>query len=141
MNNHSENAAQKIRKIAMEFMQKNEKKQFQRKDLETYIDSKFKATEGSKTGALNRLLLRNEENGIFQVGRGIYLYDSTAKKEEYQLVEKVQKIMDDAFEKVRSKLTLEVVDYLTEEDIEAILKTNEVLKLKEKVDEILNVKS
>jgi predicted transcriptional regulator len=87
------------------------------------------------------LLLRNEENGIFQVGRGIYLYDSTAKKEEYQLVEKVQKIMDDAFEKVRSKLTLEVVDYLTEEDIEAILKTNEVLKLKERVDEILNVKS
>ncbi|MGX5547287.1 hypothetical protein [Bacillus cereus] len=141
MNNHSENAAQKIREIAMEFMQKNEKKQFQRKDLETYIDSKFKATEGSKTGALNRLLLRNEENGIFQVGRGIYLYDSTAKKEEYQLVEKVQKIMDDAFEKVRSKLTLEVVDYLTEEDIEAILKTNEVLKLKERVDEILNVKS
>lgn len=141
MNNNSENSAQKIREIAMEFMQKNEKKQFQRKDLETYIDSKFKATEGSKTGALNRLLLRNEENGIFQVGRGIYLYDSTAKKEEYQLLEKVQKIMDDAFEKVRNKLTLEVVDYLTEEDIDAILKTNEVLKLKEKVDEILKVKS
>ncbi|MDD0822787.1 hypothetical protein [Bacillus cereus] len=141
MNNHSENAAQKIREIAMEFMQKNEKKQFQRKDLEMYIDNKFKTTEGSKTGALNRLLLRNEENGIFQVGRGIYLYDSTAEKGEYKVLESVQKIMDDAFEKARNKLKVEVVDYLTEDDIEAICKINEVLKVKEKIDEILKVKS
>lgn len=142
MNNHSENAAQKIREIAMEFMQKNEKKQFQRKDLEAYIDNQFEATEGSKTGALNRLLLRNEENGIFQVGRGIYLYDPTAEKEEYQFLEHIQKIMDDAFERVRNSLkNIEVVDYLTEEDLEALIKTNEVLKIKEKIDAILKVKS
>lgn len=142
MSNHSESSAAKIRVIAMEFLEKNVKKQFKRKELEQYIDdSNLEATDGAKTGALNRLLIDNEKNGIFQVNRGLYLYDPEAKPGEYTVIEDIQKIMDDAFKKVKDTINnIEVVDFLTEEDINELSKIKELLKMQQQIDDILDVK-
>ncbi|PGA79649.1 hypothetical protein COL94_28970 [Bacillus wiedmannii] len=141
MANHSESSAAKIRVIAMEFLENNVKKQFKRKQLELYIDSKLEATEGAKTGALNRLLIDNEQNGIFQVNRGLYLYDPEAQPEHYEVLENLQKIMDNAFEQVKVAVNrIGVVDYLTEEDLGNLAKIQELIKMQKKIDAILGVK-
>ncbi|PFU84606.1 hypothetical protein COK91_02880 [Bacillus cereus] len=141
MTSHLESAATQIRKIAMEFLEDHVEKQFRRKELEAYIEGKFTSTEGARTGAINRLLKDNEKEGIFQVDRGLYLYDPTAKKEDYEVLKQIQKIMDDAFEEIKDTINkLKVVDYLTERDLSSIAKIHELLKTQKKIDEILAVK-
>ncbi|MGE6504402.1 hypothetical protein ACQKF0_29655 [Bacillus wiedmannii] len=141
MTNHLESSAAQIRKIAMDFLEAHVEKQFRRKELEAYIEDKFKSTDGARTGAINRLLKDNEKEGIFQVDRGLYLYDPTAKKEDYEVLKQIQKIMDDAFEEIKDTINnLKVVDYLTERDLSSIAKIHELLKIQKKIDEILAVK-
>lgn len=141
MNVNSESSAPKIREVAMEFLKANEKKQFRRKELEDYIDSKLEVTEGAKTGALNRLLKDNDKEGVFRVDRGLYLYDSTAKKDDYKLLKDIQTIMDDAFAQVKSTVkTVEIVDYLTDYDLSSLAKIHELLKMQKKIHEILDIK-
>ncbi|MGX5475994.1 hypothetical protein [Bacillus toyonensis] len=141
MTQPSESSASKIRKFAMEFLENNVQKQFRRKELEAYIESKFESTEGARTGAINRLLKDNEKEGIFQVDRGLYLYDPSAKKDDYELLKGIQTIMDDAFTQVKDTVNnLEIVDYLTEKDLSSLAKIHELLKMQKKIHEILDVK-
>ncbi|MGE1028661.1 hypothetical protein ACQGS5_03160 [Bacillus sp. GKis3/1] len=141
MNANLESSAPKIREVAMEFLKINEKKQFRRKELEDYVDSKLEVTEGAKNGALNRLLKDNEKEGVFRVDRGLYLYDSTAKKEDYELLKGIQNILDDAFAEVKNTVSnLEIVDYLTEYDLSSLAKIHELLKMQQRIHEILDIK-
>lgn len=141
MNANLESSAPKIREVAMEFLKINEKKQFRRKELEDYVDSKLEVTEGAKNGALNRLLKGNEKEGVFRVDRGLYLYDSTAKKEDYELLKGIQNILDDAFAEVKNTVSnLEIVDYLTEYDLSSLAKIHELLKMQQRIHEILDIK-
>ena len=138
MNANLESSAPKIREVAMEFLKINEKKQFRRKELEDYVDE---VTEGAKNGALNRLLKDNEKEGVFRVDRGLYLYDSTAKKEDYELLKGIQNILDDAFAEVKNTVSnLEIVDYLTEYDLSSLAKIHELLKMQQRIHEILDIK-
>lgn len=141
MSSHLESSAAQIRKIAMEFLENHAQKQFRRKELETYVESNFKSTEGARTGAINRLLKDNEKEGIFQIDRGLYLYDPTAKKDDYELLKGIQTIMDEAFTQVKDTVNnLEIVDYLTEKDLSSLAKIHELLKIQKKIHEILDVK-
>lgn len=141
MNANLESSAPKIREVAMEFLKINEKKQFRRKELEDYVDSKLEVTEGAKNGALNRVLKDNEKEGVFRVDRGLYLYDSTAKKEDYELLKGIQNILDDAFAEVKNTVSsLEIVDYLTEYDLSSLAKIHELLKMQQRIHEILDIK-
>lgn len=141
MNANLESSAPRIREVALEFLKINEKKQFRRKELEDYVDEKLEVTEGAKNGALNRLLKDNEKEGVFRVDRGLYLYDPTAKKEDYELLKGIQNILDDAFAEVKSTVSnLEIVDYLTEYDLSSLAKIHELLKMQQRIHEILDIK-
>ena len=143
MDNKNQSAASKVRKVAMEFIEKNAGKEFKRKELEEYIDQQITVTSGEKTGSLNRLLLKNgAKNGIFQVERGVYVYDPTKKNDapEDTIIEDLQQIMDSAFEQARKVInSIEIVDMLTDDDLDTLAQIRELLKMKEKIDEILNV--
>lgn len=138
------NSASKIRDIAREFLEGKEGVSFKRKEIEEYIDSKIKVTIGAKTGALNRLLINNgNENGIKQIKRGVYIYDPSNKNihqepEEDSINEQLIKIMDQAFANAKKVISgIEIIDFLTEEDLDQLAKYRELLKIKSQIDELL----
>lgn len=138
------NSASKIRDIAREFLEGKEGVSFKRKEIEEYIDSKIKVTIGAKTGALNRLLINNgNENGIKQIKRGVYIYDPSNKNihqepEEDSINEQLIKIMDQAFADAKKVISgIEIIDFLTEEDLDQLAKYRELLKIKSQIDELL----
>lgn len=142
------NSASKIRDIAREFLEGKEGVSFKRKEIEEYIDSKIKVTIGAKTGALNRLLINNgNENGIKQIKRGVYIYDPSNKNIhqepeedsiEDSINEQLIKIMDQAFANAKKVISdIEIIDFLTEEDLDQLAKYRELLKIKSQIDELL----
>ena len=143
MTNNTESSASKVRSIAQEFLDANVGRNFKRKELEDFIDEKVKVTPGSKTGSLNRLLIeKGEENGITQVERGTYLYDPLKKKtgneDVLSTIGQLQKIMDIAFEEARAVISsIEIVDFLNEDDLDELSKYRELLKMKPQIDNIL----
>lgn len=138
------NSASKIRDIAKEFLKEKEGVTFKRKEIEEYIDSKIEVTAGAKTGALNRLLINNgNENGIKQIKRGVYVYDPSNKTiyqdtEGDSINEQLIKIMDQAFANAKKVISdIEIIDFLTEEDLDQLAKYRELLKIKSQIDELL----
>lgn len=138
------NSASKIRDIAREFLKEKEGITFKRKEIEEYIDSKIEVTTGAKTGALNRLLINNgNENGIKQIKRGVYIYDPSNKTihqepEEDSINEQLIKIMDQAFANAKKVISdIEIIDFLTEEDLDQLAKYRELLKIKSQIDKLL----
>lgn len=143
MTKYTESSASKVRSIALEFLEANVGREFRRKELEEYIDKRISVTSGSKTGSLNRLLIeKGEENGIAQIERGTYLYDPSKKKIDVEVelntTEQLQKIMDAAFEEARAVISsIEIVDFLNEDDLDELAKYRELLKVKPQIDNIL----
>lgn len=144
MSSTQNNSASKIRDVAREFLEGKEGVSFKRKEIEEYIDSKIKVTTGAKTGALNRLLINNgNENGIKQIKRGVYIYDPSNKAihqepEEDSIDEQLIKIMDQAFANAKKVISgIEIIDFLTEEDLDQLAKYRELLKIKSQIDELL----
>lgn len=138
-----QSAASKVRDIASKFLEENIGKEFKRKELEDYIDQRIELTAGEKTGGLNRLLIeKGKENGILQLGRGVYLYDPTQKEsdtlEGASITEQLQKIMDEAFDQAKAIInSIQIVDVLTEDDLDQLTKYRELLKIQSKINEIL----
>lgn len=136
-------AASKIRSVSIEFFKQNVGKTFRRKQLEDYINNKIDVTSGEVTGCLNQLLLKKGvQNGIFQQGRGVFLYDPTKKADTQDptptISEQLQEIMDLAFKQVETVLsTIQVIDYLSKDDLDKLANFHELLKMKERIDEIL----
>lgn len=138
------NSASKIRDIAKEFLKEKEGVTFKRKEIEEYIDSKIEVTTGAKTGALNRLLINNgNQNGIKQIKRGVYIYDPSNKTIDQEtegdsINEQLIKIMDQAFANAKKVISdIEIIDFLTEEDLDQLAKYRELLKIKSQIDELL----
>jgi len=140
-------SAPKIREIAWEFLKQHEGSPVKRKEIEDYIDSQITVTLGAKTGALNRLLLKDGiENGIKQISRGNYIYDP---KNEIQPLENIEppqesideqliRIMNTAFEDAKEVISnIEIVDMLTEEDLKKLSSYRDLLNTKKDIDKIL----
>lgn len=138
----NQSAASKVREVALEFLKSNMGKEFRRKELEDYIDQQLDVTPGEKTGSLNRLLLeKGSQIGISQLERGVYLYDPAKLEtsEDLSITEQLQEVMDEAFEKAKEIInSIQVVDVLTEDDLDQLAKYRELLKMKKKIDEILS---
>lgn len=138
-----QSAASKVRDIASKFLEENIGKEFKRKELEDYIDQRIELTAGEKTGGLNRLLIeKGKENGILQLGRGVYLYDPTQIESDTldgsSITGELQKIMDEAFDKAKAIInSIQIVDVLTEDDLDQLTKYRELLKIQSKINEIL----
>lgn len=147
MNNQSKTDAEKVREVAFEFLEENKGKEFKRSEIEVYITERVDVTRGALTGALNRTLInKGEEIGIQQLGKGYYYYDPSKKKtnkevivdEDLSITEQLQIIMDHAFEQAREIISsIQIVDYLDDDDLDKLARYRELLKMKDKVDEIL----
>jgi hypothetical protein len=75
-------SASKVREIVKDFLEQNVGRSFKRKELEDFIDERVKVTSGSKTGAINRMLIENgSRNGVQKLDRGVFIYDPTKTNE------------------------------------------------------------
>lgn len=137
-----ENSAPMIRHYAQEFLEKHEGRRFRRKELEEYIDSKIEVSDGSKTGALNRLLIdKGFVYGIQRLEWGLYLYDSTTrfdKPSPKNVNEKLISIMDEAFENAKDLIfSIQASDILADNDSQRMGRYKKLLQMKHEIDELL----
>lgn len=141
-------SAPKIREIAKEFLIQHRGVEVKRKEIEDYIDNQIEVTPGSKTGALNRLLISDGiENGIKQVGRGLYIYDpnnetevrtENIEVEQESIDDQLIRIMNTAFEDAKKVINnIEIVDMLTKEDLDKLSYYRDLLNIKNDIDKIL----
>ncbi|WP_368916221.1 hypothetical protein [Exiguobacterium acetylicum] len=141
------NSASKIREVAKEFLNQHPRVPFNRKEIEEYVDSKITVTPGSKTGALNRLLLVNgPENGIEQLERGVYVYDPSKKNikqktQKKSTHEQLIEIMDDAFENAKEVINnTPTINFLSEENFDRLNNYRKLLEIKSDIDALLKDK-
>lgn len=137
-----DSSAPMIRHLAQEFLNEREGVSFRRQELEEYIDSKIEVSDGSKTGALNRLLIdKGFVYGIRRLKRGVYLYDSTTrfdKPSPENVNEQLIDIMDDAFKKATDLVhSIKASDILVDPDTQRMSRYNKMLQMKHEIDELL----
>ena len=137
-----DSSAPMIRHLAQEFLDEREGVPFRRQELEEYIDSKIEVSDGSKTGALNRLLIdKGFVYGIRRLKRGVYLYDPTTrfdKPSPENVNEQLIDIMDDAFKKATDLVhSIKTSDILVDPDTQRMSRYNKMLQMKHKIDELL----
>lgn len=135
-----ESSAAQIREVAKDFLNKNIRTPFQRKEIEAYVNKKLDVTSGSVTGALNSLLIqKGSENNIFQLERGLYKYDPDAIEQPTPSInEQLLNIMTSAFKEAEEVIaSIQVVDYLDEQDLDNLVKFKELLNFRNQIYELL----